>query len=324
MKLVTYAPRLLPAVVRFWNRAFAAKRNFLPVTEALFRRRVTGRRDGLEPFDPRTFVAAVEDGEVVGLVHGGVRPEAVCRALDEEWPGGPQGYVALLYVEPERRRRGIGDALWHRALESLQGTRQVTLDGSCFNPFYGNSEGPFAPFWGTPEGVSVEWDDSPTKKWLARKGFAPRFKGVHLAAELGPGLSVADVRRALARQRVDLRVLAGEIPELGRPAGQRRPVLPGLDFLTVQAVRAGRTVGVLVAYPLAEVREGLWAVYEAAVVEEFRGRALGRRLLEAALAGMRERGALRCEVLTLPELSPGAFRLYAAAGFARLCNWAIY
>ena len=324
MKLSSYTPRLLPAVVRFWNRAFAAKRNFFPVTEEGFRRRVCGRRDGLERFDPRCFVAAVEDGEVVGLVHGGVRPEAVCRSLDGDWPGGPQGYIAFLYVEPAHRRRGIGDALWHRAFDVLKATRQVTLDGQCVNPFYGNSEGPFTPFWGTPEGVSVEWDDSATKKWLARKGFAPRFKGVQLARELGTGASIDVPRAALARQGLQVRVEAGGIPELGRPSGERRPILGGLDFECIQVVRGGRTVGVLVAYPLAEVREGLWAVYEAAVIEEFRGRALGRRLLEAALARIQERGGRRCEVLTLPELSPGAFKLYTAAGFAKACAWAIY
>jgi ribosomal protein S18 acetylase RimI-like enzyme len=324
VKLRCWSPGLLPALVRFWNRAFASKRNFFPLTEELFRSRVTRRRGGLEPFDPKDVVVAVEDGEVVGVVHAGAHPESVCRALDPEWPGGTQGYIAFLYVEPSRRRRGIGDALWHRAIERLKPTRQVSIDGQCLNPFYGNSEGPFTPFWGTPEGVSVEWDDSATKKWLARKGFAPRFRGVQLALSLGEGPSLGDARRAIARQDLRMLALQGEIPELGRRAGERRPVLQGLDFECIQVTRSGRTVGVLVAYPLKEVRDGLWAVYEAAVVESYRGRALGRRMLEAALARIRERGGRDCEVLTLPELSPGAFKLYTAAGFARACTWAIY
>lgn len=320
MKLVTGSPRLLPALLRFWNRAFAGKRNYFPVDAALFRARVWRR----PAYDPRRFVAAVEDGEVVGLLHAGVRSEERCRALDADWPGGRQGYVAFLYVDPAWRRKGIGDALWHRGLDGLKTTRQVTLDGQCLNPFYGNSEGPFTPFWGTPEGVSVEWNDSATKKWLARKGFAPRFKGVQLGLDLGAGPDVEEISRALARRSFSLRLLNGELPELGRPAMERRAILPGLDFECVQAVRRARTAGLVAAYPLKEVRSGLWAIYEAAVVEEQRGRMLGRRLLEALLARVRERGGSRIEVLTLPELSPGAFKLYTSLGFVPACAWAIY
>ena len=324
MKLASWSPGLLPAVVRFWNRAFAAKRNFFPVTEEIFRRRVTGRRSAVEPFDPRSFLVALEDGEAVGMLHAGVRPEQVCRAFDPEWREGDQGYIAFLYVEPAWRRKGIGDALWHRAIERLKATRQVIVDGQCLNPFYGNSEGPFTPFWGTPEGVAVEWDDSATKKWMARKGFAPRFKGVQMALEIGAGPDLEEARKATARQDVLLRLLDGELPELGQPPGVRRPLLRGLDFVCVQAVRDDRTAGILAAYPLKEVRDGLWAVYEAAVVEEYRGRALGKRMLEAVLARIRERGGRHCEVLTLPELSPGAFKLYTAAGFSTACGWAVY
>jgi ribosomal protein S18 acetylase RimI-like enzyme len=320
VKLATWTPKLLPAVVRFWNRCFAAKRHYYPMTEKLFRERVTKA----EAFDPRSFVVAREGEEVVGLLHSAVRNEDACRALDADWPGGVQGYVAFLYVEPSYRRKGIGDALWHRAIERLKATRQVTLDGQCLNPFYGNSEGPFTPFWGTPEGVSVEWDDSPTKKWLARKGFAPRFKGVQLGIDVGPGPGAEEVRKALARLRTELRALQGQIPELGRPATARRAIRPGLDFECVQAVRGGRTAGVISVYPLREVRSDLWAIYEASVVEEQRGKALGRRLLEAALDRIRARGGTRCEVLTLPDLSPGTFKLYTAAGFTPACRWAIY
>ena len=319
-KLASWAPKLLPAVVRFWNRSFSGKHNFFPVTEKLFRERVVKA----EPFDPRNFVVALEGAEVVGMLHAAVREEDACRALDADWPGGSQGYVAFLYVEPAHRRKGIGDALWHRAIERLKATRQVTLDGQCLSPFYGNSEGPFTPFWGTPEGVSVEWDDSPTKKWLARKGFAPRFKGVQLGIDVGPGPSAEEVGKALSRLRTDLRFLQGQIPELGRPPMTRRAIRPGLDFECAQAVRGGRTVGMVSAYPLPEARPGLWAIYEACVVEEQRGKALGRRLLEAALARVRARGGTRCEVLTLPDLSPGTYKRYAAAGFAPVRKWAIY
>jgi len=317
---------MVGAVVRFWNRAFASKRNFFPVTEELFLSRVVRKRTAVEEFDPEGFVVARDQGEVVGLIHVGSRPEAMVRSLDPGWPGGSQGYVAFIYVEPSRRKQGIGGELWHRGIDRLRGTGQVVLDGQCWNPFYGNSEGPFTPFWGTPEGVSVEWDSSETKKFFARKGFAPRFRGIQLGAALEktPTPSLEAAQRALSRTGFELRPLTGEYPELGCRASERRKVPPGLDFDVAAAVRDGRTVGLISTFAMKEVRPGLHAIYEANVVEEYRGRALGRNLLAAALSRMRSRGAATCEVLTIPEISPVAHKLYLASGFEPVASWAVY
>ncbi|HVR84208.1 MAG TPA: GNAT family N-acetyltransferase [Planctomycetota bacterium] len=319
MKVSPWTPSLLAAAVAFWNRSFAARRNFFPVTETLFRERVIRR------FDPSKFLVARDGKEIVGFIHVGERPESLCRTLDPEWRSGTQGYVAFLFVDPSRRRHGIGTKLWHRGLERLKATRQVVLDGQCFNPFYGNSEGPFTPFWGTPEGVSVDWNDSATKKFLARKGFAPRFKGVQLALDTAAAPeSIDPVRQALIRQGMSLEVLDRVYPELGKPPGRRRPMPEGLDFEVVTAVRRGKIAGLLAYYPMKEVRPGLFGIYEAVVVPEWRGKSLGKRLLEAATARIRALGGRSCEVLTLPELSPAAHKLYVTAGFQPVQNWAIY
>jgi len=319
MKFGPWTASLLPAAVRFWNRAFASRRNFVPVTERTFRDRVVGKETAFEKFDPSSFIVARDGKEIAGFIHVGVRPEALCRLLDPEWRSGSQGYVAFLFVDPERRKKGLGTELWHRGLERLKGTRQVVLDGQCFNPYYGNSEGPFTPLWGTPEGVGIDWNDSATKKFLARKGFAPRFKGVQLSLDL------ATVAPAAVKGRgYDFRMVSDFYPEIGRSIKDRRAILPGLTFEVVAAVQRGKVVGLISYYPMAEVRAGLFGVYEAVVVESLRGRALGKRLLQAAVVRMKEQGAAQCEVLTLPELSPAAHKLYLACGFQPAQNWAIY
>jgi len=193
------------------------------------------------------------------------------------------------------------------------------LDGQCFNPYYGNSEGPFTPLWGTPEGISIDWNDSATKKFLARKGFAPRFKGVQLSLDLAAVAPVAAKGRGY-----DFKVVTDFYPEIGRKVQVRRAILPGLTYEVVAAVQRGKVVGMISTYPMVEVRPGLIGIYEAVVVESLRGRALGKRLLQTAVARMKEQGAAQCEVLTLPELSPAAHKLYLAAGFQPVQSWAIY
>jgi GNAT superfamily N-acetyltransferase len=325
MKFASWTPSLLPSFVRFWNRSFAGRRNFIPVTERMFRERVTGKETAFEKFDASKFIVARDGREIAGFVHVGVRPEPLCRVLDPEWRSGSQGYVAFLFVAADRRKRGIGTELWHRGLERLKGTRQAVLDGQCFNPFYGNSEGPFTPLWGTPEGVSIEWDDSATKKFLARKGFAPRFKGVQLSLDLaGVTASAEDAGKAIARQGYEFRIVSDFYPEIGQRLTERRAVKAGLTYGVVTALQRGRVVGLISYYPMPEARPGLFGIYEAVVVESLRGKALGKRLLEAAVGRMKERGGSHCEVLTLPELSPAAHKLYLGAGFIPVQNWAIY
>jgi len=325
MRFSAWTASLLPSIVRFWNRSFSARRNFVPVTERLFAERVSTRRGSFERFDPSGFIVAREQGEIAGFIHVAERPERVCRALDPEWRGGRQGYVAFLYVDPGRRRKGLGTELWHRGLERLKRTRQVVLDGQCFNPFYGNSEGPVTPLWGTPEGIGVDWNDSATKKFLARKGFAPRFKGVQLEIDLGRAPAPSDdPARALARQGIALEVFREVYPRVGRNRREQRPLPPGLEYEVVAAIHRGRVLGLISFYPMREARPGLVGIYEAVVVESQRGKALGRRLLQGAVDRMRAGGAASCEVLTLPELSPSATRLYLQAGFQPAQNWAIY
>ena len=85
-----------------------------------------------------------------------------------------------------------------------------------------------------------------------------------------------------------------------------------------------RTVGAVVFYPMKDVRPELYAIYEARVEEGLRGKSLGKRLLAVSLARMRARGAQSCEVLTIPDISPAAHKVYTGAGFQRVTSWAIY
>ncbi len=314
MRMSAWVPGLEAPFLRFWNRSFASRRNFIPLTAETFRRRVTGGGIPGERFDPEDLIVAREGGEVVGFVHAGRRSAAVCRRHDPSWPGGTQGTLNFLFVDPEHRKRGLGSQLWHAALEHLKRTRQIILDGQCLNPFWGNSQGPRTPLWGTPEGVSVGWDDSATQKFLARKGFAPRFRAIQLSRRL----EEAPLPAAGEAQFLPW------MPVLGAPPAQKRRMRAEVSFEVAVDVRRGRVRGLLAYFPLAELRPGLYAIYEAAVVPSERGGALGSRLLGAALGRLRERGAREVEVLTVPEVSASAHRIHLEAGFQPVASWAIY
>jgi len=95
VEYVPYRDGLLPGIVAFWNEVFPDRRNFFVLTEDVFRRRVVEKRTAVESFDPEGLILAVRGGRVRGMIHVGRNPEAVCRVLHPNWPGGEQGYIAL-------------------------------------------------------------------------------------------------------------------------------------------------------------------------------------------------------------------------------------
>jgi len=164
VNLSRYQPDRIAPLVRFWNAAFASMPRFAPVTEESLAARLR---------DPGELHLAIEGGGVVGVVHGGVSSEAECRRRLPDWRGGTQGYICLLAVARPHRRRGVGTALWHRARESLAGTRQVVIDGDGRNPWYASP-----PIFGAPWGPAVPWTDKETQKFLVTRGFGARAKAV--------------------------------------------------------------------------------------------------------------------------------------------------
>jgi len=75
IEYAAFSPELLPAIVRFWNREFSARRNFIPATGDLLRRMIFQKQTAVEEFDPARFLVAMRRG---GLGNPGKRA-AACR-----------------------------------------------------------------------------------------------------------------------------------------------------------------------------------------------------------------------------------------------------
>lgn len=310
----TFTDARVGAIVDFWNDGPAKLHNGWRVTATTLRARIFKKRTGAESFDPAGYLLAIDGPSVVGVLHASIQSEPVARVLVSDWPGGTRGAILFLYVRPAYRGRGVGTELWHRAVVYLGGCRSTFIDGHCVNPFYGNSEGPIPPLFGTPEGISIPWDDTATKKFLAQKGFAPKYKAVQYARGL------ADAPEGDPA----IQVLPSCFPQLGNGLDAPPRVDPLLLFETAVALDGPAAVGTLCFYPMLDVRQGLFGIYELAVAESHRGRGLGHKLLASALARMRQCSGDSVEVLTIPDLSPDAVKLYESAGFAPVTSWAIY
>jgi GNAT superfamily N-acetyltransferase len=318
--LVAYNQQYLPALVTFWNETFGDLLNAVPVDEALLRARVFDKRTDLEQFEPSNFIMAVRDGRVLGVIHFGRRAEDLCRAIWPEWSGGSQGYIALIGVHPDERRQGIGDALWHRVMKELKSVSRIDIDGQCISPFYGNSEGPFTPLFGTPEGISVPAEDTETHRFLGKRGYRPEYQGVHLRCSLD-GVSV----ELSEREDVSVHVFHEAYPDIDAPLGTTARYMSEFDFRVVTAVRGEDVIGIVGLYPMVELGAGRWAIYETLVSERARGEGIGGLLVKTAIRHAAEvEGATSLDVLTLPDISGPALKMYRKLGFVNVQIWSVF
>jgi ribosomal protein S18 acetylase RimI-like enzyme len=318
--LVAYNQQYLPALVTFWNRTFGDHLNAIAVDETLLRARVFDKRTDLEQFEPSNFIMAVRDGVVLGVIHFGRRAEDLCRAIWPDWSGGSQGYIALLGVLPEERKKGIGDALWHRAMKELKSVSRIDVDGQCISPFYGNSEGPFTPLFGTPEGISIPANDTDTHRFLGKRGYRPEYQGIHLRKTLDG--SSAEIPE---RGDVAVHIFNEAYPDIDAPLGSTARYMSEFNFRVVTAVRGEDVIGIVGLYPMAELGVGRWAIYETLVSESARGEGIGGLLVKTAIRHAAEvEKATTLDVLTLPEVSGPALKMYRKLGFIDVETWSVF
>jgi ribosomal protein S18 acetylase RimI-like enzyme len=301
-------------------------RNFFPVSQETIRRRIIEQRGVIDSFDPAGLILAIMDEKVVGMIHILVRPGDIAEILYKDWKGGLQGVIAFIAVDRDFRKRGIGSELTRLGQVYLMGCSQVIIDGQCINPFYGNSEGPFTPFFGTPEGISIPWEDYETKEFLLKRGFNVRYKGVTMEIKLG-NLAVGNpevIKSELARNGIGVEITNKSYPELGLPLYESSRILKDYVFESIVGLYKDEVVSFITSYPMPEVGQGKFAIYETRTLDSYQGRGIGKNLLNYLLTRLIEKGAKSCEVFTIPEVSPGGLRLYKGAGFVVCAEWAIY
>lgn len=137
-------------VVAFWNQAFREQRNFTPLTLEVFTRRVLE----CPAFDPGGLILAWHLGpheppRLVGLAHALKPPPPT--GLYRKWE--PRHHLAVLYVDPAFRRRGIGRRLL-QAAENWLYYCPVHVAGHL-TPCYGSIERPRPPLFGSTERMGI-------------------------------------------------------------------------------------------------------------------------------------------------------------------------
>ena len=316
IRITSFHTSHLEALITYWNRSFQDCHNFLPLDRNRFLRRVINNRFQNYRSDPEGIRLAWDQDRVVGMIHAGILPSP-----EEQDLQGPSGFIAFFHVNPDYRGAGICSNLFSQTVNYLQKNRcrGVFLDGQCRSPFYGNVQGPFPPFWGTTEGISIQGDDHGTISFLSNRGFRPRYKAISLSFPISthptPSARPSDFQIQIQENRC---------PRLGESPDDKIPYSPHANYFTVVGLHQNRVLGTAIVYPLTGLQGNRWAIYELQVDPNTRGKGLGRLLVSKLLTATKERSGQEVEVTTVPDLSPEALGLYTRIGFTEIAHWSIF
>jgi len=310
--LAAFSPPYLPGLVAFLDRALAGHRHWAPIIEADFQKRVLEQ----PTFDPNGLILAWAAGQIVGGVHA-IKPPPP-RPIYE--PHEPRYHIAWLAVAPECRGQGVGNRLL-QAAENYLYYCPIHFAGQT-TPFYGITEGLWAPWYGSTERMGVSAvNDATLVDWLGHRGYQVVHPGdVSMAATLhgrerplDPGLAACGLRLEPINERAPW---TGDEPFYRlRGWGHNG----GRPYQGLVVVGEERAVGSVAWYPLPD---GLTAALAWLGLERhYRGLRFGSYLLDRALVEMAHRGYLYVEVHVHTRDNPEAFAMFRHRGFQVIDYW---
>jgi GNAT superfamily N-acetyltransferase len=317
----------LPALVAFWNQEFVDQRNFHPIDEETFRRRVL---DAPATNAAGLILAWREDHgasrQLVGIVHAFRPPPAT--GLYQNWT--PNHYIALLYVRPAFRRQGIGSRLL-QAAESWLYYCPVHF-ASQAQPVYGVVEGPRSPLFGSSERMGLSATNGLLIDFLAKRGYLSIEIGdVSMERVDTTTPDAPDFPPSLAKRGLQLiqfshcHPFAGEeptkLPTVSQWGNNQGDPYGGVGLVDQQGVLRGH----LAWYPMAQT--GKVALINFRVDPAFRGQGAGKFLLDWGLREMIRGGdkegnpVQQVELHTHLQQNANAVRLYRSRGFEVVDAW---
>ena len=247
---------------------------------------------------------AESDGQIIGFSHGG-----------------SQG-IFCVGVHPDHQRKGYGRKLV-AALKLSLGPNSK-FDWQCQNPFWGNSVNIRSVPFGMVEGIGIESSapEAPFFKALGAKqiGTAVNFS---VTAENFNADKAREKRQQAEAQGFEFGMMQNRAPQIGSLLTDKTEN-PSGRYFTATALHGQVVAGRCIAFAQPELGAGRFGIWELEVLSEHHRRGVAAALIWNVYLDMQSGEFSRCEVTTVPHLSPNAEVFYKSLGFERTSEFALF
>lgn len=249
------------------------------------------------------FVAE-SDGQIVGFSHGGT------------------GKIYCLGVHPEHRRSGIGRKLV-AALKLSLGPAS-TFDWQCQNPFWGNAVTIRPVPFGTVEGIGL-LDSAPEAAFFTALGATKIGTAVNLTvhAQAFKAELAREKRQIAEAQGFEFGIQQNRAPEVGSPLSAKQDH-PAGRYFTAVALHGQQIAGRCIVFAQPELGAGRFGIWELEVGTEHRRKGVGAALVWNSMLEMQCNEFSKCDVTTVPHLSPNGIEFYETLGFEQAAKFGLF
>lgn len=301
-----------PRILALWNRS-AQTRGFGVVLSCdklehlLFSKPI---------FDPKGLHLALDGDNIVGLCHAGFGCDERERQLDRS-----MGTIAMLMVDPDYRRQGIGTKLLHRGQQYLrEHGANIQYAGGLFplNPFY-------LGLYGGSELPGVLDTDQSMVAFLGKRNYTAADTCLVFQRTLEEIPTIEDPRLPLLWRQVELTAEPWPMPTSWWHASVMQSVVSLAYEMVERSTR--RPIGHAWVWEMESF--GLaWkmptvGISQFEVAEPFRRQGYGKLFVHSILKHLRGQKINCVEVQTM-ERNQSARGLYAALGFQQVDTGHIY
>lgn len=166
MKLIPWNPERMKELLALWDKELSED---FPMREELFKQ---NSFDDVNISYESSLIAVDDQDHVIGFVVTKLWQEEIDVNMDPK-----RGWIQVLLVDSEHRKKGVGTALLERAEDDLKknGIKEMQLGGD-----------PFHYFSGIPEQYKA------TQKWAEKKGYQKRIDTYDLINHLEKNYPIPD------------------------------------------------------------------------------------------------------------------------------------
>ncbi len=324
--------------VDVWNQIFSYKPKFTPITVEKLHYIIT--KPNYIKFEDTILLLIYLDNELIGFFHYFLIPDVLRENFFDIFSKDLQIILICNFgIVPSQRSKGIATEVMKYILNQygkpsiiyptifkddythLKGNTTpscvAVFDTKNISNFWSNTLYPDEILWGHPEGIGINEDDFPTKKFIQKFSLLPLKNAIEL--KLFP---ITLYYAQKEKQEYHIVTSDNLEPRVNQTIDVLQPFNTKHYSKTFMALdKSNKVLGYIIVFPLKSYSNEKWGIYELNVGEKKKG--IGSALLNESLKFLKNNGCKELYTVTIPAESQEALEFYKKFGFQKVQTWLV-